>query len=196
MDSVDESRNVFRQSLRRAQSALAELLPEPETEAEGAPIPNLTGVVDPWPMLDERAIRGVIGDLVRAIEPHSEADVVALLVQGLIAYGNTLKQSPYFSAEADRHHMNLNAVLVGETAKGRKGTSWGYVRRVFAQVDPDWANTRILNGLSSGEGLIWAVRDEITKDEPVREKGKPTGECQTIVVDRGISDKRLLVLES
>ena len=151
---------------------------------------------DPWPQLDEVALRGVIGDLVRAIEPHSEADVVALLVQGLIAFGSTLNRSAYFSAEADRHHMNLNAVLVGETAKGRKGTSWGHIRRVFAAVDPDWTNTRVLNGLSSGEGLIWAVRDEITKDEPVREKGKPTGEYQTVVVDRGITDKRLLVLES
>jgi len=43
--------------------------------------------------------------------------------------------------------------------------------------------------------LIWAVRDEITKEEPVREKGRPTGEYQTVVVDRGIIDKRLLVLE-
>jgi phage/plasmid primase-like uncharacterized protein len=151
---------------------------------------------DPWPQLDEAAIRGVIGDLVRAIEPHSEADVVALLIQGLIAFGSTLNRAAYFSAEADQHHMNLNAVLVGETAKGRKGTSWGHIRRVFAVVDPDWASTRVLHGLSSGEGLIWAVRDEITKDEPVRERGKPTGEYQTVVVDRGITDKRLLVLES
>jgi hypothetical protein len=142
------------------------------------------------------AIRGVLGDLVRAIEPHSEADPVAILVQSLIAFGNVLNRSAHFTAEADRHYMNLNAVLVGETSKGRKGTSWGHVRRVFASVDPDWTATRILNGLSSGEGLIWAVRDEITKDEPVREKGKPTGDYQTVVVDRGITDKRLLVLES
>lgn len=192
MDALDESRNVFRQSLRRAQGALAEL----PCKSESMPEPKYVDVVDAWPTLDERAIRGVIGGLVRAIEPHSEADVVALLMQALIAFGNTMNRSAYFSAEADRHHMNLNAVLVGETAKGRKGTSWGYVRRVFAAVDPDWASTRVLNGLSSGEGLIWAVRDKITKDEPVREKGRPTGEYQTVVVDRGIEDKRLLVLES
>src|SRR4029079_7044940 len=63
-------------------------------------------------------------------------------------------------------------------------------------VDEEWTNTRVLNGLSSGEGLIWAVRDEITKEEAVRERGKPTGDYQTVVVDRGITDKRLLVLES
>jgi len=29
--------------------------------------------------------------------------------------------------------------------------------------------------LSSGEGLIWSVRDPIEKDEPIREGGKKTG---------------------
>lgn len=149
-----------------------------------------------WPVLDAAARRGVIGDLVEAIEPHSEADPVALLVQALIAYGSMLNRAPYFQAEADRHYMNLNAALVGITSKGRKGVSWGHVKRACAAVDPTWASTRVLNGLSSGEGLIWAVRDEITKDEPVREKGRPTGDYQTVVVDRGITDKRLLVLES
>jgi 5S rRNA maturation endonuclease (ribonuclease M5) len=165
-------------------------------EVTPATIPPSSMLPEGWPELNRLAVRGVLGDLVRAIEPHSEADVVALFIQGLIAFGSTLNRAAYFSAEADRHHMNLNAVMVGETAKGRKGTSWGYVRRIFAAVDPDWATTRVLNGLSSGEGLIWAVRDEITKDEPVREKGRPTGEYQTVVVDRGITDKRLLVLES
>jgi hypothetical protein len=192
MGSLDEGRSTFQQSLRRAQAALADLPSDRDPE----PAPQRVEVIDSWPVLDARALRGVIGDLVRAIEPHSEADVVALLIQGLLAFGSTLNRAAYFSAEADRHRMNLNAVLVGETAKGRKGTSWGYVRRVFAAVDPDWVSTRVLNGLSSGEGLIWAVRDEITKEEPIREKGRPTGEYQTVVVDRGITDKRLLVLES
>jgi hypothetical protein len=149
-----------------------------------------------WPELDSLAVRGILGDLVRAIEPHSEADPAALLIQALAAYGNALNRGPHFRAEADAHHMNLFAALVGETSKGRKGTSWGHIRRIFALVDPDWTSQRVMNGLSSGEGLIWAVRDEITKDEPVRERGKPTGEYQTVVVDRGIEDKRLFVLES
>jgi hypothetical protein len=151
---------------------------------------------DSWPELDEAAFHGLIGKLVRLIEPHSEADPVALLVQALIAFGSTLNRSAYFQAEADRHYMNVFAGMVGETSKGRKGTSWGHIRRVFEAVDPGWTSTRVLNGLSSGEGLIWVVRDEITKDEPIREKGKPTGEYQTVVIDRGILDKRLLVLES
>ena len=30
------------------------------------------------------------------------------------------------------------AILVGETAKGRKGTSWSQVQELFRQVDPLW----------------------------------------------------------
>lgn len=158
---------------------------------------HLAQIIEPaWPALDRAALHGLAGEMVRTIDPQTEADPVAILAQTLIAYGSCVNRAPHFRAEADRHAMNLNAVLTGETAKGRKGTSWGHVRRMFHSVDPDWADTRVLNGLSSGEGLIWAVRDEITKDEPIKEKGRATGEFQTVVVDRGVEDKRLLVLES
>ena len=60
-------------------------------------------------------------------------------------------------------------------AEARKGSSWDHVRRLLAAVDPS-IEPRILTGLSSGEGLIWAVRD-------------PTSQ------DPGISDQRLLVIE-
>jgi hypothetical protein len=149
-----------------------------------------------WPVMDEAAFSGPIGELVRVIEPHSEADPVAILVQLIVAFGNVIERGPYFRVEADRHGMNLFTVMVGATGKGRKGVSEGHVRRVLRRIDPAWADERILGGLSSGEGLIWAVRDPIEKTEPIREKGRATGEYQTIVVDPGITDKRLLALEA
>jgi len=85
---------------------------------------------------------------------------------------------------------------VGETARGRKGSSAGQIQELFRRVDPDWSSTRIMGGLSSGEGLIWAVRDPITKTEPIKDKGRQTGQYQTFELDPGISDKRLLVYES
>lgn len=66
-------------------------------------------------------------------------------------------------------------LLVGDSSKARKGSSWDHVRRLIAQVDTTIEH-RILTGLSSGEGLIWAVRDPSTQD-------------------LGISDQRLLVIE-
>jgi len=88
--------------------------------------------------------------------------------------------------------MRLFAVLVGETSKARKGTSLGYIKQILGSVDPEWEENRIQSGLSSGEGLIWAVRDPITKKE--KEKGKKT--YIDTVVDEGVTDKRLLIIES
>jgi len=51
-------------------------------------------------------------------------------------------------------------------------------------------------GLSSGEGLIWIVRDPIVKNEPVKVKGRYTGERQEYVEDEGTKDKRLLIAET
>jgi hypothetical protein len=84
----------------------------------------------------------------------------------LVAFGNVVGHSPYYQVEADQHHTNLFAVLVGDTSKARKGTSWGHVRNLIGEVDPIWKLNRIKSGLSSGEGLIWEVRD---RDEQERE---------------------------
>jgi hypothetical protein len=149
-----------------------------------------------WPVLDATAYHGLIGELVQALAPQTEADPVALLIQAHVAFGNLLNRGPHFLAEADRHTANLFVCLVGETSKGRKGTSWGYVKRVFGEMDTEWSNSRVLPGLSSGEGLIWAVRDPIMKEEPIKENGRHTGEYDTVIVDRGIEDKRLFVVES
>ncbi len=102
---------------------------------------------------DEAAYYGLAGDIVRRIEPHTEADPVALLVQTLVAFGNVIGRHAHAIADGSRHYTNLNTVLVGETAKGRKGTAWQHVRRLFAAADKGWSE-RIVNGLSSGEGLI------------------------------------------
>jgi len=132
---------------------------------------------------------------VATIEPHTESDAVAILIQTLVAFGNVLNRRPHFLVEADPHALNLYAVLVGKTAKGRKGTSWSRVRQLFEMADPDWVAQCVRGGLSSGEGLIWHVRDPITKEEPIREKKEITG-YQTVKIDAGVEDKRMLIFES
>jgi hypothetical protein len=53
-----------------------------------------------------------------------------------------------------------------------------------------------MSGLSSGEGLIWQVRDEIIKKEKDKSRGKQGGEYKDVVIDHGVEDKRLLAIES
>jgi hypothetical protein len=134
-------------------------------------------VSSPWPTMDEIAYYGLAGDVVKTIEPHTEADPVALLLQFLTLAGNAVGHAPYHLIESDRHHTNLFVTLVGDTAKARKGTSLGRCRAVIRIADEQWANDRFPGGLSSGEGLIYAVRDPGGDDDP------------------GVGDKRLMIIE-
>ena len=146
------------------------------------------GVADePWPepMLLE-ALIGVAGKFVRAVAPHTEADAHALLVQFLVAVGNLFGRRAHVNVGAEPHYANTNVVLVGNTSRGRKGTAWANVKQVLAEVDPAWADECITSGLSSGEGVIHAVRDPITKTSA-------TGQQTT--TDPGVVDKRLMVVE-
>jgi hypothetical protein len=144
-----------------------------------------------WPdPLEPEAFHGVAGDFVRAIAPHTESDPAALLIQFLAAFGNVIGRCPHFAAEADRHSCNLFVCLVGATAKGRKGSSWSHIRRAGAGVDPEWGANRIQQGLSSGEGLIWAVRDAIAKREPIRKSGKVVS-YQNVIADHGVGGQTL-----
>jgi hypothetical protein len=148
-----------------------------------------------WPTpADPAAFHGLAGDFVHAVEPHSEADTVALLIQFMVAFGNAIGRRAHFRAESDQHYLNLFCVLVGRTSKGRKGTSWGRVKKVMELVDPQWAGVRIVTGLSSGEGLIWEVRDAIYQRK-TRQRGGQTEEYEA-QVDAGVVDKRLTILES
>ncbi len=178
---------VRAESRRRSAAPASDGRP-PEPEPDFAPPKHL------WPSLSPAALHGLAGAFVALVGPTSEADPVALLVQFLTAFGNAANRGAYFQVEGTRHHLNLFAVIVGPTAKARKGTSWGRVRHFFELVDDGWARTRITQGLCSGEGLIWAVRDPIMKTVRVREKGSPARYEQQLE-DPGIADKRLLVLE-
>lgn len=148
-----------------------------------------------WPDPLEAAYHGVAGEFVRTVDPHTEADPAAVLVTALVMFGNCLGRESYAIAEADRHAPALFTVIVGETSKGRKGSGAGQVRRLMSLVDPAWESQCIDSGLVSGEGLIWAIRDQIVKQVAEKEKGKPTGEYREEVVDEGVYDKRRLWYE-
>jgi hypothetical protein len=138
-----------------------------------------------WPVMHEAAYYGLAGEIVRSIEPHSESDPVAILLQFLAAFGNALGTLPYYQVEGDKHRAKLFIVTSGATSKGRKGTALGRVRQLMAIADPDWERDNIQTGLSSGEGVIFHVRD------PIATLGK---DGMTEQVDAGMTDKRLMLV--
>jgi len=136
----------------------------------------------PWPECSEAAFSGLAGDVARVIEPHSESDPIAILVQTLVAFGSLVGRGPHFRVEADEHPARLYAALVGDSARGRKGTAWGQVRRLFLSVDESFTD-RIESGLSSGEGLIDRLRDDDEDNDEDNDAERPR-------------DGRLLVVET
>ena len=150
----------------------------------------------PYPApLGEDAYYGIAERFVRLVEPHTEADPSFMLVQFLIFAGNIFGRNAFVWAGADQHYPNLFGCGVGPTAAGRKGSASGPAQLFFKGIDEDWVRS-IQSGLSSGEGLIWCVRDPIYRREKVSQgKGKPA-EYEEVLVDPGVEDKRLLVHES
>jgi bifunctional DNA primase/polymerase-like protein/uncharacterized protein DUF3987 len=136
--------------------------------------------------LEKHAFYGLAGEWSRIVEPHTEADLAAILTQFLVGFGNLIGHKPYFRVAGDEHHMNLFMVLVGLSSKARKGTSWGQTRIPLRKIDENWAQHCIKSGLSTGEGLIHHVRDE----SPATSKEGDTKR------DPGVQDKRLLIIES
>ena len=129
-----------------------------------------------WPAAPApAAYHQLLGEIVKTISPHTEADPVAILTQLLVSFGAAVGRSAFFQVEATRHHPNEFMLLTGDSSKARKGSSWDHVRRLITEIDPT-IERRIPTGLSSGEGLIWAVRDPTAKDP-------------------GVTDQRLLVIE-
>ena len=139
---------------------ISELLPAPEGWPE-PPAPD--------------AYYGLAGDIVGAIAPHTEADPVAVLVQLLVAYGALIGGGAWFTVERTRHYPNEFAVLVGDSAVSRKGTALGQVRQLLGEVQADFPS-RVKKGLSTGEGVVWMLRDPSAGDP-------------------GAPDRRLLVTE-
>ena len=145
-------------------------------EDDPPPCPMLLAAPPGWPAPPgAAAYHGLLGEIVKTLEPETEADPVAILTQLLVAFGTAVGRGAYFQIEATRHHPHEFLLLVGESSRARKGSSWDHVRRVICEADPT-LHARILTGLSSGEGLVWAVRDPAESDP-------------------GISDRRLLALE-
>jgi len=128
------------------------------------------------PTLGSAALCGLAGEIVKTIEPYTEADPVAVLANILTGFGNIIGRRPHFMVDKTPHFANLYVVLIGPTGKARKGMSWSTPKWMFGEIDSGWVTDRIQSGLSSGEGFIYAVRDSAD-------------------LDRGVSDKRLLVVE-
>ncbi len=148
----------------------------PSDPATGQPAGITLPMPAGWPAPpDDAAYHGLPGAIVDKIAPNTEADPVAILTQLLVCAGALIGRGAWFQVEATRHHANQFLLLIGDSSRARKGSSLDHVTKLLTEADPAFPS-RLTTGLSSGEGLVWKVRD-------------PSGQ------DPGEPDKRLLVIE-
>jgi len=76
------------------QPDLAAAVRKARGNASGGAEQKQSAVEETWPAIDEAAFHGLAGDIVRAIDPHTEADRVAMLGQLLAYFGNVIGRSP------------------------------------------------------------------------------------------------------
>lgn len=156
-----------------------------------------------YPEPDDKMFYGIAGEIACRGTLQNEASPVAVLAQTLGWAAASIGRGPWLPVGESSHHARLFFVVVGATAKARKGTSAGVVDRVFEKAadlfqgkgpanktdasTTDPVIARQTHGpLSSGEGLIFAVRDKTTK------RDKDGVEVED---DAGQPDKRLYVVE-
>lgn len=147
--------------------------------------------IKPFPVPNGKCFHGLAGEFIRLVEPHTEASIMALLSQFLVYFGNIIGRAAHFKIEGDKHYTNLFCVLIGNTASGRKGTSLGRVKQIFEGIDAYHEKECLVSGLASGEGLLYRVRDA----QYTQKKNKDTKEIEDVLLDGGVSDKRLLTTE-
>lgn len=172
--------------------ALAHAAPEVESATVAHEISDDIEQIDlpppaPWPKLRPEACYGLIGEIVETIGPETEADPVGIQVQLLASAGNAIGRTAHARVEGDRHYCNLFVITVGKSGLGRKGTAWGRVRHLMEAADLQWLSSCIASGMSSGEGLIFRVRDPRVTENP---EGEPQ------VIDSGATEKRLMAVET
>ncbi|MFB4306934.1 hypothetical protein [Actinomadura sp. GTD37] len=138
----------------------------------------------PPPRLPDTALYGLAGETVKYTAPYTEASGAAILFTFLASAGTYLGGQPHMFAGDAIHPARLWPLIVGPTSNGMKGTSWNVVTRIIEQTDPAFAAAHTASGLSTAEGLIEQVRDANGTDP------------EADGFDEGITDKRLMVIES
>ena len=111
----------------------------------------------------------------------TEADPAAVFIQTLTALGAMIGLGPQLEHGSLIVPAKWFTLVVGDSARGRKGTAWDAAAQLLREVDGAFMETRVLSGFGSGEALIRPVADE--------EQAAADGAA-------GEPDRRLLVVQT
>jgi Protein of unknown function (DUF3987) len=116
------------------------------------------------PVLPDDALYGLPGEVALTLSKSTGADPASILSMFLTMFGNAVGRQPHVTFYGHEEPARFFTLIVGKWARGRKGTAFTAVRKLFIPAEPEWAANRIEPGLQSPEALIEAVADSPTGD--------------------------------
>jgi hypothetical protein len=137
-----------------------QLEPQPQLETRPAPPTLPPAPTSSEPKLGEAALSGVAGLAVCALAPHTGAHPRRNSSPASGRHRDGAGPGPHCMVDATRHGLNLFVVLIGESSKARKGTSWNQIRRLFSEVDHPWVTERVTTARLKPAALTYDLRDE------------------------------------
>lgn len=133
-----------------------------------------------FPEMSSHGFFGILKDITDIACKNSEASPISVAISFISHFCAYIGREIYFPIGDYDLHCRPYTLIVGRSGKARKGTSEYFVSRIFKKINEINSSYQLnvhSGGLSSGEGIIHAIRDPSDKDI-------------------GIPDKRLLVIES
>jgi hypothetical protein len=137
-------------------------------------------IATPGPEPHPATFYGVLGDVVRKLEPATEAAPVAMLAQLAAYVGALLRDRAYTIVGGSTHPPRVWPLIIGKTSAGRKGESRAQVRRFATGALSDEASPNYFvssfnsfdsyfvqehSGLSTGEGLLASLAEKATDED-------------------------------
>jgi DNA primase len=122
----------------------------------------------PGPMRSE-AFYGLAGKIVALLQPQLEASSEAILANVLGSVGVLFQHEACFRVTADVHWPDDYYLTVGNSAVARKGTTTNAVLEIVERAQSGF-KARTLTGLSTGQGLIAALRRKRPEGEEENEE--------------------------
>jgi hypothetical protein len=114
--------------------------------------------------LPDDALFGLPGEIARTLSNSTGADPATILSMFLTMFGNSIGRQPHVQFYGHEEPARFFCLIVGQWARGRKGTAFNAVRKLFIPAEPEWSAGRIEPGLQSPEAMIEAVADSPTGD--------------------------------
>lgn len=142
------------------------------------------------PIFPISSMFGILGKLVTKIAPYTEAPEVAIYTQLITIIGCSFGRVASSQVSGDKHFPNLMTLIAGDTALARKGTSLGVAIAILEEIILDFIKNNIKSGATSAEGIIHHNRD------PIFEVKDKKGKTEKVCIDGGVTDKRLMIIET